>query len=167
MNHTNHGDDDGPGDSGDGGNNDPLNFFRDLKRRDAERRASVDPAALEAALLTLTRTLQVNWSTHGGTHLRRFVWSLWNGLHPVNLYQVGGGWDGKINDAVILVFTASFRGLLEEDRLRRLLEESGEMARWDAARAATPEPFAVNYPPLPVNLREHAAKLGPLPAEAW
>ena len=136
-------------------------------QREAERRASVDPAALEGALLTLTYTLQANWSAHGGTHLRRFVWSLWNGLHPVNLYQVSGGWDGKINEAVILVFAGYFRGLVEEDRLRRLLNESGEMARWDEAQAATPEPFAVDYPPLPVNLREHVAQLEPLPEETW
>ncbi len=165
MNHPNNRN--GPGDPDDGSGNHPLNFFRDLKRRDAERRASVDPVALEEALLTLTRTLRANWSTHGGTHLRRFVWSLWNGLHPVNLYQVSGGWDEKINDAVILVFTGYFRGLVEEDRLRRLLKESGEMERWDAARANTPEPHAGNYPPLPVNLREHVAALEPLPKETW
>lgn len=163
MNQINH--HGGPDDPGDGDNN-PLNFFRELKRQEAERRASVVPAALEEALLTLTRTLQAHWSTHGGTHLRRFVWSLWNGLHPVNLYQVSGGWDGKINEAVILVFTAYFRGLVEEDRLRRLLEESGEMERWEEARAETPEQHAVDYPPLPKSLREHVATLEPLPVEA-
>ena len=42
-------------------------------------------------------------------------------------------------DAVIVVFNAAMVDALSEEQKRRVLKESGEFARWERARAETPE----------------------------
>jgi hypothetical protein len=73
-----------------------------------------------------------------GRRLRQFVWSLWNESHLINLFDLCHGLDGPLTEAVI-VFHAALVGVLSEEHLRRLLIESGEMARWDSAQGQTPE----------------------------
>jgi hypothetical protein len=82
--------------------------------------------------------------------LRHFVWSLWNGWHLVNLFDLSHGLDGALTDAVIILFRAAMVGALKEDHLRSLLNESGEMRRWKEAERETPEEFEVLYPPPPL-----------------
>jgi hypothetical protein len=68
----------------------------------------IDPAAavvrvenyLKAASLISQTTLR---SVLGQAELE-FVWSLWNGSHLINLYQLSHGLDGRLADAVIVLF---------------------------------------------------------------
>ena len=113
-----------------------------------ERRDSVTDEALQAALTTITDALTHHWSTGGGTRLRRFIWSLWNDWHLVNLYYLCSGLDYTLGDAVLVVFRAQMVGALTEDHKRAVLQKSGEFARWEEARAETPEDEDVLYPPL-------------------
>lgn len=114
------------------------------------RRDSVTPEELQAALDTITKVLAHHWSTGGGTRLRRFIWSLWNGWHMVNLFDLCSGLDCELGDAVLVVFRAQMVGALSEEQKRRVLARSGEFARWEEARAETPEDDDVLYPPPPL-----------------
>lgn len=112
------------------------------------RRASVRPDELQAALATITDALTHHWSTGGGTRLRRFIWSLWNDWHLVNLCDLCGSLDHLLGDAVVTILRAQMVGALTEDHKRHVLKQSGEFARWEKARAATPEDEDVLYPPI-------------------
>ena len=108
------------------------------------RLRSISTEELNAALSTVTDFLRTSWTTGGGRRLRHFVWSLWNGWHLVNLFDVSHGLDGTLTDA-----GAAMVGVLKEEHLRCLLTESGEMRRWKEAEHETPEGFEVLYP-LPI-----------------
>jgi len=115
------------------------------------RLQSISPEELNAALSTVTDFLRTSWTTGGGRRLRHFVWSLWNGWHLVNLFDFSHGLDGTLTDAVINLFRAAMVGALTENHLRCLLNESGEMRRWEEAERKTPEGFEVLYPPPPLD----------------
>ena len=128
-----------------------LDEFAREMRRVKERRESVSPQKLNEALETISDYLKTGWSTGGGRRLRQFVWSLWNGFHLINLFDLSTGLDGRLTDAVIVVFNAAMVDALSEDQKRRVLKESGEFARWERAGAETPEDEEVLYPPFPMS----------------
>lgn len=119
-----------------------------------KRRESVSPEELDGALETITNYLETGWSTGGGRRLRQFVWSLWNGHHLINLFDLSSGLDNRLTDASIIVFRAAMLDALGEQQKRGVLEKSGEFARWEAARAATPEDEQVMYPPLQLDAED-------------
>ena len=128
-----------------------LHEFACEMRRVKERMESVSPETRNEALETISDYLKTGWSTGGGRRLRQFVWSLWNGYHLINLYDLSSGLDGRLTDAVIVVFNAAMVDALSEDQKRRVLKESGEFLRWEKARAETPEDDEVLYPPFPMS----------------
>lgn len=95
--------------------------------------------AAEGALQKVTDFIRENPDTHSGQHLRRFVWSLFNGHHAINLWRLKDVLDSQNNTWVNEVFAAWMQGFVSEEALRRSLTESGEMDRWDSIRLATPE----------------------------
>lgn len=115
------------------------------------RRESVSPEELGEALEAIADYLATGWSTGGGRRLRQFVWSLWNDFHLINLFDLSSGLDGKLTDAVVVVFKAAMVGALSEDQKRSVLKKSGEFARWEQASGETPEDEEVLYPPLPMS----------------
>jgi hypothetical protein len=125
-------------------------FAREMQRV-KNRRESVSQEKLNEALETIADYLKTGWSTGGGRRLRQFVWSLWNGFHLINLYDLSSGLDGRLTDAVIVVFHAAMVDALNEEQKRRVLKESGEFARWEQARAETPEDEEVLYPLFPMS----------------
>lgn len=125
-------------------------FAREMQAAQ-RRRESVPAEELERALDTVTDYLATGWSTGGGRRLRQFIWSLWNCEHWINLYDLSSGLDGKHTDAVIVIFQAAMVGALSENQKRRVLERSGEFARWERACSETPEDEEVLYPPLPMS----------------
>ena len=128
-----------------------LNEFAREMQRVKERKESVPRDKLGEALETITDYLKTGWSTGGGRRLRQFVWSLWNGFHLINLYDLSSGLDGRLTDAVIVVFNAAMVDALSEDQKRRVLKESGELARWEQASTEIPEDEDVLYPPFPMS----------------
>jgi len=128
-----------------------LNEFAREMQRVKERKDSVSQQKLQEALATISDYLKTGWSTGGGRRLRQFVWSLWNGFHLINLYGLSSGLDGRLTDAVIIVFHAAMVDALSEDQKRLVLKESGEFARWEQASAETPEDEEVLYPPFPMS----------------
>ena len=128
-----------------------LDEFAREMRRVQERKKSVPAEKLNEALETISDYLKTGWSTGGGRRLRQFIWSLWNGFHLINLYDLSSGLDGRLTDAVIVVFNAAMVDALSEEQKRRVLKESGEFTRWEQARAETPEDEEVLYPPFPMS----------------
>lgn len=112
------------------------------------RRDALSDDELRRALDTITEALRHHWSTGGGTRVRRFIWSLWNDWHLVNLFDLCAGLDHNLGDAVIVIFRAQMVGALTEEHKRGVLKNSGEFARWEEARAETPEEEDVLYPPI-------------------
>ena len=125
-----------------------LDAFKQRMKAQQERRTSTPPDELQAALDTITAALARHWSTGGGTRLRRFIWSLWNRWHLVNLCDLCSALDQRLGDAVVVVFRAQMVGALTEEHKRRVLQKSGEFARWEEASTETPEGEDVIYPPL-------------------
>ena len=115
---------------------------------------------LDEAIPVITEVLTHHWSTGGGRRIRQIVWSIWNGSTLISLWDVLSGLDYKLGRAAAKVIEAKLAGALDRDEiLRRVLEDSGEFARYDEAAAETPEGEEVIYPPLAVSaerLRELA-----------
>ena len=84
-----------------------LNEFAREMQRAKERRESVPPEKLHEALETISDYLRTGWSTGGGRRLRQFVWSLWNGFHLINLFNLSSALDGRLTDAVVVVLKQS------------------------------------------------------------
>lgn len=105
----------------------------DLDQRGARQRS------VETSLTRLADSIREGPETHSGQQLRRFLWSLYNSHHVLNLWQLKGVLDGQHNEWVTEVFTGAMQGFLSEDTLRRALTWSGEMARWDTIQLSSPE----------------------------
>jgi hypothetical protein len=93
----------------------------------------------EEALQNLATSIRDNPDTHSGQHLRRFVWSIFNGNHALNLWRVKEVLDPQQNAWVTEVFTAWMQGFVPEATIRSALFDSGEMDRWDTVRLRAPE----------------------------
>lgn len=133
------------------GDGEALDVLENTLAEQQKRRESVSRNEIQNALNVMTDYLQTGWSTGGGRRLRQFVWSFWNGHHLINLCDLSSGLDGRLSDAVVVIFRAAMFGALNEESMRCLLKKSGEFARWDAASSKTPEDEDVLYPPLAIS----------------
>lgn len=119
--------------------------------------------ALDRAIPLLTQTLSQHWSTGQGTRTRHILWSLFTCSHLVNLGDVCSGLDRELADALAAAVAARLvLGPDVEPVLRRVLEDSGEFARFDQVAETTPDHLPVPYPPPPsdaASLRKMADSL--------
>ncbi len=93
-----------------------------------------------AAKMALDRIVEIIREAPGspcGRELRRFLWSLFNGHHVVNLWSLRNTLDRPHAACAAEVFTAWMGGHVSEELLRRALIDSGEMERWDTTTLAT------------------------------
>ena len=109
-----------------------------LSQTELDLRASRQRTA-EEDLQNLATSIRDNPDTHSGQHLRRFVWSIFNGNHAINLWRLKDVLDPQQNDQVTEVFTAWMQGFVPEATIRSALLDSGEMDRWDTVRLRAPE----------------------------
>jgi len=66
--------------------------------------------------------------------LRRFLWSLYNQHHLVNLWTLVSRLDHEHSVLVKDVMTAALVGTLQESDIKRALVAAGEMDRWDTTQ---------------------------------
>ena len=85
----------------------------------------------EQALHHVAQAIRDNPDTGGGVQLRRLLWSLYNMHHAVNLWTLVSRLDQPHSQWVAEVLTAALVGNLQEKNVKRALQESGEMERWD------------------------------------
>lgn len=114
----------------------PIPSF--LSQAELDRRVERAHTA-KMALDRIVDVIRENPERPGGRGLRRFLWSLFNGHHVLNLWRLREELDPQRGAWVTEVFAAWVEGLVPDDFLRRALTDSGEMARWDAHRLGTPE----------------------------
>lgn len=94
----------------------------------------IEHKSLERALTGIANTIRDNPDTGGGVQLRRFLWSLYNSHHLVNLWRMTSVMDSTRAAWVAEVCAGAFVGTLKEDDIKRALLVAGEMERWDAVR---------------------------------
>ena len=91
----------------------------------------IEKQNLERALTGIATTIKDGPDTGSGVQLRRFLWSLYNGHHLVNLWKMTCVLDGTRGGWVSEVCAGAFVGVLKEDDIKRALLVAGEMQRWD------------------------------------
>ena len=131
-------------------------FSEERKVRERKEAAKV---GLEETLATITATIAEHWGSGSGRRWRQIVWSIYNGSHLVSLGDVLTNFDTKNGLLVSKLIDAKLAGALDDGMLKRVLEKSGELARYEEAAHDTPEDEVVIYPPLAVSaekLRELA-----------
>jgi len=91
----------------------------------------------EQALTKIALCIRDCPDTGGGVQLRRFLWSLYNQHHLLNLWTLVSRLDGERSVLVTEVLTAALVGNLKEDDIKRALLVAGEMARWDETQPSS------------------------------
>jgi len=97
-----------------------------LSQMEIERRAAKQAAA-EEALQLLATAIRENPEGHSGRELRRFLWSLYNGHHQINLWKLKDVLDSQHNAFVVEVFVAWMEGFVPYEALREALTLTGEI----------------------------------------
>lgn len=100
---------------------------------------AVQQSAAEEALHQVGESIRQNPESPTSQHLRRFVWSLFNGHHALNLWRLKDSLDGERAAAVAQAFSGWMQGFVSEEKLRRGLVDSGEMARWNEVHLSDPD----------------------------
>lgn len=91
----------------------------------------ITPSRHEQALTKIAACIRDCPDTGGGVQLRRFLWSLYNQHHLVNLWTLVNQLDRERSALVSEVLNAALVGNLQENDLKRALLVAGEMDRWD------------------------------------
>ena len=97
-----------------------------LSQQEIDRRL----ARTHAAKIALDRIVEVIREAPDATpsrELRRFLWSLFNGHHLLNLWRLRLALDHQQSGWATEVFTAWMNGHVSEELLRQALTDSGEM----------------------------------------
>ena len=108
-------------------------------------------AGLDEALAAITATISEHWGSGSGSRLSQIVWSLYHRTHPVGLGDILSNFDAEHGLAVAKLLDAKMAGVLDDAMIRRVLKESGELARYEAAERDTPQGGKVLYPPPPLS----------------
>lgn len=95
----------------------------------AQERA--EKQSVDRALAGIARTIKEGPDTGGGVQLRRFLWSLYNMHHLVNLWRLTAELDQERSGWVAEVLAGALSGLVKDKDLKRTLQAAGEMERWD------------------------------------
>ena len=85
----------------------------------------------QVALAQIADCIRDSPDTGGGVQLRRFLWSLYNQHHVVNLWTMVSRLDHERSVLVSEVLSAALVGNLQESDIQRALFAAGEMKRWD------------------------------------
>lgn len=109
-----------------------------LSNEELSLRAARERGAHEA-LGQIGRSIQECPDSPSGQQLRRFVWSLFNGHHVLNLWRMKQDLDSNLSTAVTEAFNGWMQGLVSEELLRRVLVDSGEMDRWNEVNLSRPD----------------------------
>lgn len=94
----------------------------------------IERHGLERALTGLANTIKDGPDTGSGVQIRRFLWSLYNPHHLVNLWRMTSVLDSTRAAWVVEVCAGAFVGALQEDDIKRALLVAGEIQRWEAVK---------------------------------
>lgn len=91
-----------------------------------------EPTCHERAISQLARLIKDSPDTSGGVQLRKFLWSLYNMHHAVNLWTFASRIGEDLAEPVADILRAALAGELQESDVKRGLLLAGEFGRWDA-----------------------------------
>jgi hypothetical protein len=80
---------------------------------------------LEQSLENIAASILKGPETHSGQQLRRFLWSLYNGHHVLNLWSLKNTLDSQRGGWVSEVFCGWLQGFVSEEALRKALTATG------------------------------------------
>ena len=95
------------------------------------------PSRHEQALTKIALCIRDCPDTGGGVQLRRFLWSLYNQHHVLNLWTFVSRLDSERSALASEVLTAALVGNLKEDDIKRALLVAGEMTRWEETQPSS------------------------------
>ena len=90
------------------------------------------PTRFQQAITEIALLIRESPDTSGGVQLRRFLWSLYNMHHLVNLWDLASRVGGELAEPVAEIIRAALAGELRETDVKQGLVLAGEMERWDA-----------------------------------
>ncbi len=97
------------------------------------RQPKTCPTSIEKAITEVAFLIRDSPETSGGVQLRRFLWSLYNMHHLVNLWDLASRVGGELAEPVSEIIRAALAGELREADVKQGLLLAGEMERWDSA----------------------------------
>ena len=99
---------------------------------EAQPQPNIKSARLQQAITEVALVIRDSPDTSGGVQLRRFLWSLYNMHHLVNLWDLASRVGGELAEPVSEIIRAALAGELRESDVKQGLVLAGEMERWDA-----------------------------------
>ena len=90
----------------------------------------------ERALISIAAYIQRYPETIEGLQLRKFVWSLYDDQHTINLKRFYGRLPPVLQEQVQAINDAAIKGLLKQSDLYRALLVSGEFRRWEFVKVS-------------------------------
>lgn len=109
-----------------------MRQIEDEKQRMLPLRPNPAPARSQLAITEIALLIRESPDTSGGVQLRRFLWSLYNMHHLVNLWDLASRVGGELAEPVSEIIRAALAGELCESDVKHGLVLAGEMERWDA-----------------------------------
>ena len=91
-----------------------------------------ESAPFQTAITAIADIVRDSPDTSGGVQLRRFLWSLYNMHHMVNLWDFASRVGGELAEPVSEIIRAALAGELREEDVKQGLLLAGEMERWDS-----------------------------------
>ena len=110
-----------------------MRQIENANRRELSLRPNPAPARFQQAITEIALLIRDSPDTSGGVQLRRFLWSLYNTHHLVNLWDLASRVGGELAEPVSEIIRAALAGELRETDVKQGLILAGEMERWDAA----------------------------------
>ena len=92
-----------------------------------------ESAPFQTAITEIANLIRESPDTSGGVQLRRFLWSLYNMHHMVNLWDLASRVGGELAAPVAEIVRAALAGELREEDVKQGLITAGEMERWDTS----------------------------------
>ncbi len=101
-------------------------------RRAGNLHSKAESARFEQAITEVALLIRDSPGTSGGVQLRRFLWSLYNMHHLVNLWDFASRVGGELAEPISEIVRAALAGELREEDVKQGLVLAGEMERWDS-----------------------------------
>jgi hypothetical protein len=109
-----------------------MRQIANVNQRELPLRPNPAPARFQQAITEIALLIRDPPDTSGGIQLRRFLWSLYNMHHLVNLWDLASRVGGELAESVSEIIRAALAGELRESDVKQGLVLAGEMERWDA-----------------------------------
>lgn len=111
-----------------------MNQFRNEFIGGVELQRKPESSRFEQAIAEIAMLIRESPDTSGGVQLRRFLWSLYNMHHTVNLWDFASRVGSELAEPVSEIIRAALAGELREDDVKKGLLLAGEMERWDSTK---------------------------------